>query len=132
MKKILIIDICLIFVFFSLILVFVYNALLLSNHFESIKSLENQGWSTEIIELNKDQILKTYLPMMLFSSLAAICTAFAIVWLSISNTTCFKPLLDKLQARKQARQAALADKAEADKQARIAKLESELEELKKN
>lgn len=44
----------------------------------------------------------------------------------------FKPLADKLKARKQAREAEKAEKAEADKQARIAELQAELEELKKD
>lgn len=73
-----------------------------------------------------------YIIYSIFSALACIADLAIIVLIAIKDFPCFKPLLDKLNAHKQAHQAALADKAEADKQARIAKLESELEELKKN
>ena len=55
-----------------------------------------------------------------------------IILIAIKDFTVFKPLLDKMNARKQKRAQAKAERAEADKQAKIAELEAQLQELKKD
>lgn len=64
--------------------------------------------------------------------LAAAATLASIVIIAIKDFPCFKPLLDKLHAKREAHAVAKAEKAEADKQARIERLQSELDELNKN
>lgn len=56
----------------------------------------------------------------------------SMILIAIKDLGCFKPMLAKIEAMKQARNEAKAEKAVVDKQARIAKLEKELEELKKD
>lgn len=123
MKRIIIIEVILLCIFAIFIAI---NTYLWRSISSLIDILKNYDEPTLANSLN---IKLSYGISALFGCLF---TLIAIILIAIKDFPCFKPLLDKLQARKQARQAALADKAEADKQARIAKLESELEELKKN
>lgn len=67
---------------------------------------------------------------------AALCDLAAMVLIALHNFPCFKPLIDKLAAKraaqKQATATAKAEKAETAKQARIEQLTAELNELKKD
>lgn len=67
-----------------------------------------------------------------FATLSCIATFVAIVLIAIKDFLIFKPLVDKVTARKQARAQTKAEKAQAAKQAKIEALEAELEELKKD
>lgn len=68
--------------------------------------------------------------------LAALATLAAMVLIALKDFPVFKPMLDKLAAkradRKQANDTAKAEKAAAEKQARIERLQSELDALKKD
>lgn len=68
----------------------------------------------------------------IFTTLGGIVTIITMILIAIKDFPVFKPLFDKVSARKQARAQVKAEKAEADKQNRIAALEAELEELKNN
>lgn len=54
------------------------------------------------------------------------------VIIALKDFPVFKPMLDKLSAKRDARKQAKAAKAVADKQARIERLQSELDALKKD
>ena len=70
--------------------------------------------------------------MVILLSLPIIANLTAIILIAIKDFPVFKPLLDKLNARKQKRAQEKAVRAEADKQAKIAALEAQLQELKKD
>ncbi len=80
--------------------------------------------------------LHTALTYGILALVAALCSLAAMIIIAIKDFPVFKPLVDKLSAKraahKQASDAAKAEKAEADKKARIEKLTAELEELKKD
>lgn len=135
-----IIYVLLVFIFVVLLFFTVINlqeSIAYSNTVKSSIEYTNQTGITDPL-LNEWQKCVTkftiYGVLGIMSAIAIILIAVLVTFSNrfIKDMSIFKPILDKLQARKQARQAALADKAEADKQARIAKLESELEELKKD
>lgn len=66
------------------------------------------------------------------SLIAAFATLAAMVLIALKDFPVFKPMLDKLTAKRADRKQAKAEKAAADKQARIERLQSELDELKKD
>lgn len=68
----------------------------------------------------------------LLALLAALCTLAAMIMIAIKDFPCFKPLIDKFKARREAKAEAKTEKAVADKQARIEQLQAELNELKKD
>lgn len=64
--------------------------------------------------------------------LAALATLTAMIIIAIKDFPCFKPLVDKLQAKRAARKQAHAEQEQIRKQERIAELQSELDALKKD
>lgn len=68
----------------------------------------------------------------IISTLATLSTLAAIIVIAIKDISCFKLLIDKIKAKLEERKIAKAEKAEADKQARIEQLQAELDELKKD
>lgn len=73
-----------------------------------------------------------YLIRGIFALLAALATLAAMILIALKDFPVFKPMLDKLAAKRDMRKQAKAEKAVADKQARIERLQSELDELKKD
>lgn len=82
------------------------------------------------------KLLYKELSLGILTIIFAVANLAAMALIAVQNFQCFKPLLDKLKAKRDARKAAketaAAEKAEADKQARIEQLQNELDELKKN
>ena len=73
-----------------------------------------------------------YLIFGICGILAALATLAAMILVALKDFPVFKPMLDKLSAKRDARKQAKAAKAVADKQARIERLQSELDALKKD
>ena len=126
MKKTIIVEILLLFVLAVLlafcIKIWNYIALLIE-------------WATGVDEASASYVYESVyiaLPYSLLTLIALPITLFVIILIALKDLPVFKPLADKLTARKEKRTQAKAERAEADKQARIAELENELEELKKN
>lgn len=117
MKKVIIIEILLIIVLSVLIACLVEFAEVLK-----IRILYNGS---------KEYITQSTL-YVIFVSFAILCNIAIIVLIALKEFTIFKPLLDKLQARKEQRLQAKTERAEANKQAKIIELEKQLEELKKD
>lgn len=93
---------------------------------------------TYFINTGHDDIAQEYPPMIVHCLIYAILSAFAlladfaaIIMLAIKDFPVFKPLVDKLNERKQKHAQAKAERADRAKQAKIAELEQQLEELKK-
>lgn len=82
-------------------------------------------------EFNEDGF-KVCLTIFLLITITIIAIMISMGLVAIKDFPCFKPLADKLQARKEKRTQAKAERADAGKQARIAQLQAELEELKKD
>ncbi len=66
------------------------------------------------------------------SLIAALGTLAAGIIIAVKDFPCFKPLIDKFKAKREAKAVAKTEKAEADKKARIEQLQAELDELKKD
>lgn len=73
-----------------------------------------------------------YLIFGICGILAALATLTVMVIIALKDFPVFKPMLDKLTAKRADRKQAKAEKAAADKQARIERLQSELDALKKD
>lgn len=69
--------------------------------------------------------------LAIFATVACLTTLFVIILIAIKDFPVFQPLVDKLNARKEARNIAKVEKAEQAKQNKIEALEKQLEELKK-
>lgn len=138
MKKTIVIEILLLFVVAWLIPIMIYHA----ENIEMYRTLisiykENpDAFSYESTLAHTIQNLNTQIIYFVFTLLAALATLAAMILVALKDFPVFKPLLDKLAAkradRKQANDTAKAEKAAADKQARIERLQSELDELKKD
>ena len=86
----------------------------------------------QMIEESNKVALNNNLPYTIFAGFAVIANLAVIILITLKDLPVFKPLLDKLNARKQKRAQAKAERAQADKQAKIAELEAQLQELKKD
>lgn len=121
MKKTILIEILLLFVF----AIFLYFCV---NYWNGVNSYFEHNL---INEQHLDSFHRT-LTFAILITLGLLLTLAAMILIAIKDLGCFKPMLAKIEAMKQARNEAKAEKAVVDKQARIAKLEKELEELKKD
>ncbi len=103
--------------------------------FNLIPFIENGHLDEWAVDLFSD-LCTLYKQIAILALVAALCDIAAMVLIALHNFPCFKPLIDKLAAKraaqKQATATAKAEKAEADKQARIEQLTAELNELKKD
>lgn len=107
MKKVIIIEICLLFN----LCIFLY---------------------IDISYIRSFIIFEPYLNLLMILSMVGTITDIIAMVLVALKDSVFKPILDKLEAKKQARNEAKALKAEEAKQAKIAELQAQLEELKKD
>lgn len=127
MKRIIIIEVILLCIFAIFIAINTYLWRSISYLIDVLKSYDEPTLANSLnIELS-------YGISALFGCLFTLIT---IILIAIKDFPCFKPLLDKLNAHKQARKEkrtqAKAECAEAEKQQRIEQLQAELEELKKD
>lgn len=76
----------------------------------------------------RNEALSCGIPLII----STITTFIVMVIIALKDFPVFKPMLDKLSAKRDARKQAKAAKAVADKQARIERLQSELDALKKD
>ncbi len=74
----------------------------------------------------------SYNTLALLSFIGSVTCLTAIVLIAIKDFPVFKPLADKLTARKEKHAQAKAERAEEAKQAKIQAIEAKLEELKNN
>lgn len=137
MKKTLIIELILTIVFAITLAVAIYfwkGVQTTINAINLFKS-HNDNFYSQIIE-DYYISLKPLIGYGTVSLLALLADLAAMVLIAIKDFPVFKPLVEKLQAKSQARkhskEQAKAARAEANKQAKIAELESQLEELKKD
>lgn len=70
--------------------------------------------------------------LAILSIIFAITNIVVMFFTALNNLSAFKPLADKLAAKRAAREEQRAEQAVVAKQERIAKLEAELDELKKD
>ena len=63
---------------------------------------------------------------------SSLCATSAMVLIAVFPLSGIKPLVEKVQAKREARANLRAEKAEADKQRRIEELQAKLDELKKD
>ena len=129
MKKRIILEVCLLFVFCWLIACniiwwqSVASTINDIDYLQSINDIETVTYLKESLNLG--------LTYAVFSLIAAIVTLSSII-IIVVDSPYFKPLLEKLEAKKNARKTAKTEKAEITKQKRIEQLENELNELKKD
>ncbi len=135
MKRVVIIEIVLAFAIAMLLACSIKFFMYVSKMYNNINMLYDLDMSdasrNEIIERYRGNIaiaLSYGIPALL----AALATLAAMVLIALKDFPVFKPLLDKLAAKRDARKQAKAEKAAADKQARIERLQSELDALKKD
>lgn len=129
MKRIIIIESLLIFVFAILVVLFVPHIRQTIIWFKDIHWNILQGFSPHPLSY---KYAYTNLSYSIFSFLAAIADIAVMALVAIKEFKVFQPLIDKHNARKQARAAARTAKAESEKQKEIAELEKRLDELKKD
>lgn len=122
MKRTIIIEVLLLFIFTILIIVLI-NAW--QNLHILLEFYEGEDWEIFVKNYN----ITSAIIFPIFYTLATIADLAAIILIALKD---FKSLADKLATRKVARQEAKAERAEADKQAKISELEKQLEELKNN
>lgn len=127
----LILSLCLIAI---ALLQMINNIQVYQHNYEVVKQL-NEDYdgnlpsdSAFVVSLNKT--LQSMILMIIIFSCSLL--TFAIVMFIPIKEFIFKPLLDKLNERKQKHAQAKAERAEETKQAKIAELEQQLEELKKD
>lgn len=128
MKKTFCIEVLLLFVFIVLIACCASYFIIVANNLAVINVYKqhNENYLEVLTGVYIYSILGT------FSILAILADLAAMIIIAIKDFPAFKPLADKLNARKEQRQQAKDEKAEADKQAKIERLQAELGELKKD
>lgn len=129
MKRIIIIESLLIFIFAILVTLFVPHLQQAIIWFKDIHWNIAQGFSPHPLSY---KYAYTNLSYSIFSFLAAIADIAVMVLIAIKEFKVFQPLIDKHNARKQERAAARTAKAESEKRKRIEQLQAELEELRKD
>lgn len=138
MKKTIIIEILLLFVFAVLIACTSMAFIYVTNMNFHISQLGKAGLDNpdyqhiqEIIAYYKgnNHIVAAF---AVPSLIAAISTLAVIIVIAIKDFPVFKPLLDKFATKKAEKQTAKAQQAAKNKQTRIEQLENELNELKKD
>ena len=130
MKKIVVIEILLLFVFAVLIActtkLFIYITEL---NEEMIKyGIDTQAFGYQIYKGRLNTATSYAIPTLI----ASIADLVVIVIIAIKDFTVFKPIAVKFNAHKEKRAEARAEKVEIAKQQRIEKLQAELNELKKD
>lgn len=123
MKRTLIIELLLFFIFgviFSVVIINTQNIIQSVNWYKN--NLTNYPWQQYVEDIQ----LPTNIARLVFYYLATISNLIAIILIGLKD---FKPLASKYKARKETRAKAKAERAEADKQAKIQALKSELEKL---
>lgn len=138
MKKTVIIEILLLFVFGFLLAILTMFFRSLQNNIQGLNMLEsfnNPDYYGESIDLTKKTI-NTDIIYIVFTILSCFADIAVIVLIAIKDFPVFQPIVDKYTAwataRKADNQAKANEVAEAKKQQRIADLEKELNELKKD
>lgn len=140
MKRTIAIEALLFFIVAVLIYLFISNLISAVQNLNFANDLLNsrleEGYSEEVALREVDNIKEISTRQVLFATLlylpAAIADFTSIVLIAVFPLPGIKPLVEKVQARREARFAARAEKAEADKQKRIEELQAELDELKKD
>lgn len=128
-RKIIFIEVSLLFIFAVLLAVFVPSVQQATLWFGDISWNIQQGFSPHYLSYQYAYKSLTY---SIISFLAMIADIAVLSIIAIQNFKVFQPLIDKHNARKQERAAARQAKEEERKQKRIESLETELQELKKD
>lgn len=125
MKRTILIEILLLSVLAILIAFNVYFWGFIKALYDRLNTVDSAARSYIYDNINSD------LPYGIIGLIACIATLTAIILIAIKDFSVFKPLVDKINARKEARNKVKVDKAEQAKQNKIEALEKQLEELKK-